>query len=96
MKIIDSPIGSVETVLSEGYTALFSNAEIETMRLEADLPKEMEAPVEAGEILGKAILWLGDEKITEIDLIAQNSAPSYTLAERLRRLAENWLSWRKF
>ena len=96
VKIIDSPIGSVKTVLSEGYTALFSNEEIETMRLEADLPKEMEAPVEAGEILGKAILWLGDEKITEIDLIARDSVPSYTLAERLQRLAENWLSWRKF
>ena len=96
VKIIDSPIESVKTVLSEGYTALFSNEEIETMRLEAELPKEIEAPVETGESLGKAILWLGDEKITEIDLIAQNSAPSYTLAERLQRLAENWLLWRKF
>ena len=66
------------------------------MRLEAELPKEIEAPVEMGESLGKAILWLGDEKITEIDLIARDSALSYTLAERLQRLAENWLSWRKF
>lgn len=96
VKIIESPTERVETVLAEGYTALFSDSEIETLRLEADLPKEVEAPVEEGEKLGKAILWLRDEKLAEIDLLAQGSAYSFTLKERLGRLAENWLTWRKF
>ncbi|MBQ7103413.1 MAG: D-alanyl-D-alanine carboxypeptidase, partial [Anaerotignum sp.] len=96
VKIIGSPIDTVETVIEEGYTALFSEEEIESLRLEADLPKEIGAPVETGERMGKAILWLGDEKITEIDLIARGSAPTYTLSERLQKLAENWLTWRKF
>ena len=96
VKIIDSPVESVETVLSEGYVALFSDEEIESLNLEAVLPKEIEAPVEEGEKLGEAILWLGNEKITEIDLIARGYAPTYTLSERLHRLAENWLAWRKF
>ena len=96
VKIIDSPIETVETVLADGYTALFSNEEIESLKLEAELPKEIEAPVEKGEKLGKAILWLEDEKLTEIDLLVQDSAPAYTFSERLQRLAENWLTWRKF
>jgi len=96
VKITDSPMERVETVLSEGYTALFSEEEAESLWLEADLPEVIEAPVTAGEKLGEATLFLGNEKITEIDLLAKTSAPSFTLAERLQRLAENWLSWRKF
>lgn len=96
VKIVESPAESVETVLTEGYTALFSQEEIESLRLEAVLPEEVEAPVEKGQELGRAELWLGKEKLTEIPLIAQDSAPSFTLAERLQRLAENWMTWRKF
>lgn len=96
VKLIDSPMEQVETVLEEGYTALFSEEEIENLRLETDLPKEVQAPVEKGERLGKATLWLGEEKLAEIDLLAEEGAPTFTLMERLYRLAENWLTWRKF
>lgn len=96
VKITDSPVENVETVLAEGYTALFSEEELENLRLEANLPKEVETPVKKGEKLGTAILFLGNEKITEIDLLAKKDAPTFALAERLQRLAENWISWRKF
>lgn len=96
VKITDSPVERVEVVLAEGYTALFSEEEMESLRMEADLPKEMEAPVEKGDKMGKALLFLEEEKIAEINLLAKESAPIFTLMERLQRLAENWLSWRKF
>lgn len=96
VKVTESPVEAVETVLTEGYAALFSAAEMETLRLEAVLPQTAEAPVEAGQRLGKAILWLGEEKLAEIDLLAKDAAPTFTLAERLQRLAERWLTWRKF
>ena len=96
VKVLDSPLETVETVLADSYTALFSDEEIESLRLEADLPQEVEAPVQAGQELGKAELWLGDEKLTEISLLARGYVPTFTLQERLCRLAENWLTWRKF
>lgn len=96
VKVIDSPMERVETALAEGYTALFSEEEIANLHLEADLPKEVEAPLEKGEKLGKAMLWLGEEKLAEIDLVAMERADTFTLLERLQRLAENWLTWRKF
>lgn len=96
VKINDSPTERVETILAEGYTALFSEEEVESLRMEAELPKEMEAPVEKGDKLGRAVLFLGDEKIKEMDLLAKEAAPTFTLTERLQRLAANWLSWRKF
>ncbi len=96
VKVINSPTERMETVLAEGYEALFSDEEIENLRLEAVLPEKVEAPVEEGEKLGVAILFLGDEKLTKIDLLARSAAYPFTLEERLQRLAENWIIWRKF
>ena len=59
VKILNSPTESMETVLAEGYTALFSEGEMENLRIEAKLPQEIKAPVEKGQELGKAVLFLG-------------------------------------
>ena len=96
VKILNSPTESVETVLAEGYTALFSEGEMENLRIEAKLPQEIKAPVEKGQGLGKAVLFLGKEKLAEIDLLAKDTAQPFTLIEWMHRLAENWLCWRKF
>ena len=94
IRITDSPTAQMETILAEGYTALFSDAEIEKLHLTADLPKELAAPVHRGERLGQAVLWLGEERLAAVDLLAAEDAEPFTLRERLLRLAEGWLSWR--
>ena len=96
VKILNSPTESVETVLAKGYTALFSEEEMEYMHIEAELPQEIKAPVEKGQKLGKAVLFLGKEKLAEISLLAKEEARPFILAEWMCRLAENWLCWRKF
>ena len=96
VEILNSPKERVETVLAEGYTALFSEEEKESLRIEAKLPQEIKAPVEKGQKLGKAVLFLGKEKLMEIDLLSKDAAQPFTLAEWMYRLAENWLCWRKF
>jgi D-alanyl-D-alanine carboxypeptidase (penicillin-binding protein 5/6) len=96
VKVVDSPTETVETVVSEGYTALFSEEEAESLRMEADLPREVKAPVKKGEKLGTATLFLGDEKLAEMDLLAKEDIAAYTFSQRLERMAENWLTWRKF
>ena len=69
---------------------------MEKMRIEAKLPQEIKAPVEKGQELGKAVLFLGMEKLAEIDLLAEDTTQPFTLIEWMYRLAENWLCWRKF
>lgn len=96
VKINDSPTKQIKTVLAAGYTALFSAEEIENLRLEADLPQEVKAPVGRNEKLGEATLFLGEDKLAEIDLLAGEAARPFTLMERLHRLAKNWLTWRNF
>lgn len=92
--ITDSPTERMETILAEGYTALFSEEEIGRLRLTADLPQEIAAPVLQGEKIGQAVLWLGEERIAAVDLLAAENAEPFTLAQRLLRLAEGWLRWR--
>ncbi|MBR5793455.1 MAG: D-alanyl-D-alanine carboxypeptidase, partial [Anaerotignum sp.] len=96
VKILNSPMERVETVLAEGYTALFSEEEKENLQIEAKLPQEIKAPVEKGQKLGTAVLFLGEEKLAEIDLLAQEEARPFALSEWMHKLAENWLCWRKF
>lgn len=40
------------------------------------------------------MLWLGEERLAAVDLLAAEDAEPFTLAQRLLRLAEGWLSWR--
>ena len=94
IRITDSPTAQMETVLAEGYTALFSEEEIANLHLTAELPEEIAAPVHRGEKLGQAVLCLGEKRLAAVDLLAAEDAAPYTLAERLFRLAEGWLRWR--
>lgn len=96
VRVEDSPVETVGTVLGEGYEALFSKEEQESLRLEADLPETMEPPVRAGEEIGTARLMLGEETLAEIPLLAAADAPCFTLGQRLRRIAAGWLAWREF
>lgn len=96
VKVTDAATEQLETVLAEGYTGLFSETETESLRLEAELPKEIKAPVLKGQKIGKAVLFLGKERVAETDLLAKDTVLPFTLAERMQRLAENWISWRKF
>ena len=96
VQVIDSPVETMQTVLADSYEALFSQEEQESLRLEAVLPEEVEAPVCTGDVLGTAQLWLGEEVLAEIPLTAKADAPLFTLGERLWRLAEGWMKWRAF
>lgn len=96
VRVTDSPVETVGTVLGEGYEALFTEEERESLRMEAELPETLAAPVYAGQELGKARLLLGEECLAELPLLAAADAPYFTLGERLRRVAAGWLLWREF
>ena len=96
VEISDSPVEKVEVVFADGYTALFSEEERGSLRLETDLPAKVDAPVRKGEKMGTASLFLGKEKLFETSLLAKEDIRTFTFSERLYRMAELWLSWRMF
>lgn len=94
--VMDSPVEAVELIFEDSYTALFSEAEKERLCMKVRIPKAKEAPVVSGEEIGTAELWLDESRLAEIPLLAKTDAPAFTLTQRLQRLSEQWLSWRKF
>ena len=88
--VADSPTAQVQMVLAEDYTAVFSEEEMKQLRITAEVPNGLVAPVEKGKRLGQAVLWLGRERLAAVDLLAAEQAEPFTLKERLIRLAKVW------
>ncbi|WP_304507459.1 D-alanyl-D-alanine carboxypeptidase family protein [Anaerotignum sp.] len=93
VSVLHSKVSSVDAVLQEGYQALFSKEEEATLQISISLPKSIEAPVQAGQKLGNAQLKLKDEVLTEIPIVANDSASAYTLADWYSYLYKNWITW---
>lgn len=91
--VLHSQIGEVGTVLKEGYKGLFSKEEQGNIKIQITLPESIEAPIQAGQQLGNAQLILGDELLREIPILADRSAPAYTLVDWYLFLFKNWTTW---
>jgi D-alanyl-D-alanine carboxypeptidase (penicillin-binding protein 5/6) len=51
-----------------------------------ELPVDVEAPVEKGQIIGKVIFKLNDEKIGEYSLVSEEEIPRLTFTEAFLRI----------
>ena len=90
-----SPAKELDAVLSRGYTALFSEKELASLRLKAEIPESLSAPVADGEVIGRAKLFLGEDCLADLPVCAAGAAFCYTFRERLSLLLKNWLGWRE-
>ena len=81
---------SIPAVLADGFEGVFSNEELDRMKLYATQIKTIEAPVAKGQKLGTAEVMLGSNCIAKIDIIAEQGAERYTLTEMLQYLATKW------
>ncbi|KXL52561.1 D-alanyl-D-alanine carboxypeptidase DacB precursor [Anaerotignum neopropionicum] len=93
VSILHSKVGSVEGILQEGYEGLFSKEEQDAIKLYVSLPESIEAPIQAGQKLGNAQLKLKNEVLAEIPILADCSAPAYTLRDWYLYLSQNWITW---
>lgn len=58
----------------EGFSCIWSDtADIKSIKIDPDTPENVEAPVQAGDVLGKMTLRLSGETLAEIDLVAASS-----------------------
>lgn len=94
-RIADSPKEKIGAVFGSSYEAIFSQEEKSRLSLKIHLPQKTQAPIAAGQKIGTAELWLGEERLAEIPLLAAEDAPLFTLGERLERLFSKWLTWRR-
>ena len=88
-----SKVPEIGTVLQEGYQGLFSKAEQEALDLVVSIPESIEAPIEAGQVVGSAKLKLQDAVLAEIPILAVGSAPAFTLGNWYDYLWNHWVTW---
>lgn len=91
--ILHSKVLEVGAVLQGGYQGLFSKEEQDGLQLSISLPESIEAPIQGGQELGKAQIMLKNEVLAEIPVLADRSAPAYTLADWFYYLSQNWITW---
>lgn len=91
-EITHSPMKQLEGVFEDNFTALLSEEDLDYITIKANQTKILEAPVKEGTSLGKAEIWLGDEVLGEVGLIAAEGCERYTLPQMLQRLGEMWTS----
>lgn len=91
--IIDrSKTPSVDVCFSEGLTLPLSDSEFETLEIVIEIPTQVLAPVEVGQTLGVAKIYIENEIEKEIDLIATESATRHDLKTSIEKILNNWLS----
>lgn len=93
VSMLHSKVGAVNAVLQDGYQGLFSKEEQDAIQVNISLPESIEAPVQAAQQLGNAQLKLKDEVLAEIPILADSSAPAYTLGDWFSYLYQNWVTW---
>ncbi len=91
-----SPVEAVDGVLSEDCKGLFSASEAQRLTLVPKLSMTLQAPVHQGEKIGTAELCLDGTVLYEVDVLAANQAPAYTLWEQYQRLLGVWIKWMEF
>lgn len=84
----DGMEGTVKAVAAEDLSAAVGNGE--TWRVEYSFPGGVHAPVEAGEAIGTATLYIGGEAVCATELLAARSVERRDLFSALKRLLRRW------
>ena len=76
----------VQPVLPPDSAVLVEKSRAGTLRCTADLPETLEAPVAEGQQIGSLSVYVGEELLETIPLIAERSVPRLNLAQRFLAL----------
>ncbi len=78
---------TVQPGISEGFHLLVSKAKINSIEKNISLPEALQAPVNAGDVLGGVEFMLDGQKIGGTDIVARNSVAKVGVFGMLQKLA---------
>lgn len=82
---------TLRLLLKSDASMPITDEEEKNIRLAADIPEEIEAPVSQGDVMGKAILYIGSEPAAVIELIAEKSIERHDFYTCLKKILYRWL-----
>ncbi len=71
---------------------LMTEAEKESVTCKAELPISVEAPIYEGDVIGKGVVYIGDNKVGEIDIVACEDIERHSLGSCLNKILEGWIN----
>jgi D-alanyl-D-alanine carboxypeptidase (penicillin-binding protein 5/6) len=83
---------SIEAVFKSGYKTLVS--ESDSYDVKVNIPDRLTAPVEAGQQISKADVFINGERVYTVDVVAGSAAARITLCDALKQIMSHWFDWR--
>lgn len=80
----------VELALGSGLSMLLKNGQQSGLRLELALPDSVDAPIQAGDVLGVVNVLMDGQVIAKLNCVAAASVPRPGFIEGLYRILDNW------
>ena len=81
----------VSVAISEDISLPLRENEGTMVKTTVDLPEKLEAPVEAGEVIGSVTFYLNEEVSVQADLCTQEAIQEKTFRHHLARVMDIWL-----
>ena len=83
---------SINIVYETSPSFLINKGEESNITYEINLPESIQAPITQGQQLGTISYYLNNEKIAEVNLIAENSINKITFINMMKSLFSNWFN----
>ena len=90
LKVNRGSAESVELLLSSGLSMLLRNGQASHLRMELVIPESVDAPVEAGQVVGFVRVLLGDTVVAKLNVAAASTVPLPGFIEGFFRIINAW------
>ena len=90
LKVNHGSAESVDLLLGSGLSMLLRNGQASQLKLELVLPDSVDAPVEAGQVVGFARVLLGETAVAKLNVVAASDAPLPGFIEGFFRIINAW------
>lgn len=91
LKVKNGSADTVELALGSGLSMLLRTGQAAGLKMEVTLPEMVEAPVQAGDVLGQAKVLLDGQEVARLNCVAAGDVPRVGWLEGLERI---WKQWR--
>ena len=82
---------TVQPILAQSSRILVDKSQLNAVRTELELCENVEAPVEAGQVLGQMTVWVGEEQLQSIPIVADQAVERLSVPGIFARLLRTLL-----
>lgn len=93
LSIVKSKTKAVKVTAQEDFYAIIKRGGNDVFEVKIDMPENVAAPIEAGQVVGKVTIIKDNEVVAELPLISRDSAEKLNFSESLSEVIHNWAFW---